>query len=145
MANKTPYNVKKIMCTWGPHTMEGWFDGTFLEVEADEDGTVKHVGADGRATVALSCNKGAQITITLAQSSASNDFLSDNMPDSDKNSLPCYEFQAKDLNGNSVVHAEVCWIKKVAKVEYGEEVLARKWMLDTERCKFVIKGEAVAA
>jgi hypothetical protein len=140
MARK--YNPKKVVVTWRGIPLAGFMDGTFVTVEADEDSTMKHVGADGRATVALNANQGAQITVTLAQSSPANDLLSAMLPNADSDSLPTGDFMIKDLNGTTLCHADVAWLKRPANVSYGKEIEGREWTFDCEAMVFLVGGSA---
>lgn len=135
-----PFNPKRVACNWRGIPFSGFMDGTVIAVEADEDATMKHVGVDGKATVALNANKGAGFTFTFAQGSPVNALLSALVPDADRNFFPTGELLIKDLNGTTLVHAEIAWIKKVANIEYGKEILGREWAFDCEAATILVGG-----
>ena len=56
--------------------MSGFADGTFLTVDRDDDQWAKVTGADGTSTRIKSNNRSGNMTLTLKQSSPSNDVLS---------------------------------------------------------------------
>lgn len=134
------YNPKKIAGSWRGIPFVGFMDGTFISVEADEDAAMKHVGAQGNATVAINANEGAAITLTLAQSSPTNDALSALVPNARRNSLPSGPLMIKDLNGLTLVMCETAWIKKVANVTYGKEIEGREWVFDCESAVIIVGG-----
>lgn len=140
MARK--WNPKRLVVTWRGIPFLGFMDGTFVSVEADEDAAMKHVGADGRATVALNPNRGAAVTVTIAQSSPTNDLLSALLPNAEGDSLPSGDLLIKDLNGTTLFHAETAWIKKVANLTFGKEIEGREWVLDCEAATIFVGGSA---
>jgi hypothetical protein len=134
------YNPKKIAGSWNGIPFVGFMDGTFVSVEADEDAAMKHVGAQGHATVAINANKGAKITVTFSQNAPVNAALSALLPDADRNRLPSGPLLLKDLNGTTVVFAETAWILKVANVTFGKEIEGREWTFDCEAATIVAGG-----
>lgn len=69
------FDPASVVISFGGIPLSGFADGTFLEITADNPQFTKTVGADGYTTRTKSNNYGAQVTITLAQSSPSNDIL----------------------------------------------------------------------
>ena len=61
---------------FGAIDISGLTNGVFISVERDTDAFTKVVGADGEGMRSKSNDKSATITITLMQSSSSNDALS---------------------------------------------------------------------
>jgi hypothetical protein len=134
------HNPKKIVVIWRGILFGGFMDGSFVKVTPQEDAATKHVGADGKATVCLNPNKGADVSVTLTQSSPTNDILSSLVPDADSNSLPSGEFVMKDLNGTTICHAEIAWLKRAPETGFGQEVEGREWMLDCEAMTIHVGG-----
>lgn len=124
------YNPKRVAVSWAGINFVGFMDGTFVSVDMDEDAVTKKTGSQGDTVATLNANLGAGVTLTLLQTSPTNDQLTNKIPDPRRNSLPTGEFQIKDLNGNTLIHAAVAWIKKPPKVDYAKEVMGREWAFD---------------
>jgi len=75
MALKT-YDPAQVTIIFAGIPISGFAEGTFVSVERNEDSWALQVGADGEATRAKSNNKSGRVTLTLIQSSFSNDALS---------------------------------------------------------------------
>ena len=124
------YNPKRVAVSWAGINFVGFMDGTFVSVDMDEDAVTKKVGSQGDTVATLNANLGAGVMVTLLQMSPTNDQLTLKIPDPRRNLLPTGEFQIKDLNGNTLIHAAVAWIKKPPKGDYGKEVTGREWAFD---------------
>ena len=140
------------LTTYGPEEgalifgapITGYADGTFISIEQNEDDFTLTVGADGDACRAKTNNKSARMTITLLQSSASNDALSvirglDITTPSGDGILP---FIWKDLSGRTFCVAEKAWIVKPPTVVYSRGVEAREWVLETDAMLWNVGGNS---
>ena len=121
------YNPKRVTGSWNNIPFEAYMDGTFFEVEYDEDAVTTHVGGQGELSAVLNANKTAKATLTFVQGSPTNDALSKKVPDADRNFFPTGAFQLKDLNGTTIVSCKDAFIKKMSKVEFGKELTGRQW------------------
>lgn len=127
------YDPKEVSVIFGA-PIKGFADGTFVSVEYNEDFFTMQIGADGDAIRAKSNNSSARVTITLLQSSESNDILSatlnlDRLSPSGDGILP---FLLKDNTGRTLMTAEKMWITKPPTVAYGREGETREWVLETD-------------
>lgn len=118
-------------------------EGTFLVAERMEDAYSMAVGSTGDVTRVRSRNRTGSLTVTLQQSSPTNDQLSAIAALDERSNLGYGEFFAKDMNGTTIVQAPVAWIRKVANVEYGDEALPREWVFDCAEL-FMLVGGALA-
>ena len=75
MALRT-YDPKQVVISIGGVPISGYADGTFLLIDRDENAFTKVTGADGTSTRVKSNNRAGSMTLTLKQSSPSNDVLS---------------------------------------------------------------------
>lgn len=136
------YNPKKVTGSWSPPGKTiipvGFMDGTFLEVEFDEDAVTTHVGADGTVSAVLNANQMATVTLTLTQTSPTNKELSDQIADADADRLPAGTMNWKDLNGNSVVDGESAFLIKTAKIDFGKSVSGRQWRWKIPKAKISV-------
>jgi hypothetical protein len=134
------YDPAKVLIAFGGNQISGFADGTYLEVERNEDTWELVVGADGEATRARKHNRSAKATITLLQSSASNDILSaiqvaDEIAGTGVNTLI-----VKDVLGTTLVSAQSAWIVKPAKISYSNGVESREWVIEMDDVDIFVGG-----
>jgi hypothetical protein len=129
MAVRT-YDPKQVVITVGGVPMSGFADGTFLLVDRDEDAFSKVTGADGATTRVKSNNRGGSLTLTLKQSSPSNDVLSSFANLDELSNAGVVPILVRDLSGNSVYFSATGWIRKYPSSEFGKELNNREWVLD---------------
>ena len=126
------YDPKKVVVTFGGVPMGGYTDGDFIEIApSDADGFKKQVGSDGEVGRSQSSDNTHNVTITLMQSSLSNNHLSgirtaDKL--TGKMKLP---LSITDLNGTSLHFWPEAWIKGDPTWGYGKEMKERQWTFDT--------------
>jgi len=73
--NVMTYDPKKVILTLGGTPINGFTDGSFVQVEGNLETWIKKVGADGEVNRALTNDNTHTITITLLQTSKSNLYL----------------------------------------------------------------------
>lgn len=124
-------NPKKVTGSWSPGNATiqpvGFMDGTFLEVEYDEDAVTVHVGADGVTSYILNANSNATLTLTLAQTSPSNALLSAQAPNAKANRLPSGPMSWRDLNGNTLIQGQDVVLMRVPKAAFGKGMEGRQY------------------
>ena len=125
------YNPKRVQLAIGPHIVTGFADGTFIQVERTSDQFQVVIGADGEAARAASADKSGTLTLTLMQTSASNDFLSTALLTDEQTNLNTMPLLMKDVSGRTLVQAAEGWIKKYATIEFGKEIVSREWVYET--------------
>jgi hypothetical protein len=127
------YDPKSVVLAFGPILVSGYADGTFVIAERNEDNFVLMMGSDGEACRAKSNNKSGRVTVTLLQSSMTNDLLAaaaviDERSTSGDGISPLL---CKDNSGRGLFTAETAWIVKPATATYGREVENREWVFET--------------
>lgn len=126
------YNPKDIVVVFGPTIVEGIADGTFVEVEDNEDAASLYVGGDGKGTRAMSNNRSAKIKITLSQASKTNELFSLMLELDRTTGAGVQPLSIKDLNGTSLHTAATTWIKKRPTTSYSKKIETRVWELETD-------------
>ena len=126
------YDPKKVIVLFGGVPIDGYADGTMVEITAsDEEGFKKVVGADGEVARAKSADNTHQVVVTLLQSSLSNNYLS-TIRNADKlagqSMLP---LSITDANGGSIGFWPQAWIRGDPSWSYGKEITERQWTIDT--------------
>jgi len=126
------YNAAKIMVIFNGVPLTGYADGTFVGIEMQNDGITTQVGADGEIARAVNSDRRCTVTVTLQQTSISNDFLS-TMFSTDI--LTCGGLMGpilvQDLCGETLFAASSAWIVKPATAEFGKEITTRAWAIHT--------------
>jgi hypothetical protein len=134
MANPlvTNFDPKKVIIIFGGVPIDGYADGAFAELAASNaDGFTRQVGADGEVMRVMSNDNTHTLTITLMQSSLSNQALSvirntDKL--AGKSILP---LSITDLNGGSLFTWPQAWIHGDPTWGFSKDGTERQWVLDT--------------
>lgn len=137
------FDSKQIVLTVGGIPIGGFADGTFLQYEDDEDAFTKVTGADGVVSRSKTNNSGGTLTITVAQTSPSNDILS-NFANADKlSNTGVIPVVVKDINGTTNIFAPNGWVRKKAPLEWSKEITDNEWILDLADVDSVIGGNVI--
>ena len=130
--NVRTYDPTKIVVTWGPIIFLAFAAGTFLNITRKKgDIFESSTGADGSVDRINKQARDFSITMTLKQTSLTNDLLSAAMIiDMDFNTGK-FPFVVKDLNGTSTFFAAQAWIAKDPDDEDGDALGNREWRFDT--------------
>lgn len=134
------YNPKKVIVTWLGHTFTGYADGTFIGVEQTSDAFSMQIGGDGEGARTASADESGNVKLTLMQTSASNDFLSQQLAKDRLTNLNTGPLFVKDASGRTLVAAQEAWIKKSANVEFGKEASAREWTFESAKIEQFVGG-----
>lgn len=134
------YDPKNISVVVGVKAISGFADGTFVMVEHDEDAYSKVSGADGEVARAKSNNYTGKITITLMQSSDSNDYLSGLAIADQATGSGVVPVTIRDANGTTIVFAESAWVLRKPANEFAKELANREWVLDCSQIEEHVGG-----
>jgi hypothetical protein len=139
MALKT-YDPKKISIIFFGIPLEGFADGTFVSATRSNDSFTKTSGADGIVSRSKSNDTGAEVTVTLAQTSTSNAILSGFMIADELKSAGAGPLIIKDSGGSTLFFAAAAWIRKPADITNAKEIENREWIFDTADSAFFVGG-----
>lgn len=124
------YSPKLFVLTYGADTISGFADGTWLQIEEMGDGTVSESGADGDVARAMSTDERVSVTMTLQQTSASNDALTwYYQSDKDTGGNFPQPFMVKDLRGTTMASG-IGWVTKIPEASYSKGLETREWILE---------------
>jgi hypothetical protein len=124
------YNPKKISLIVGVRAISGFADGTFVEVDYDEDAFTKKGGADGQVTRVASANLSGSMTITLDQASDSNDYLSTLAIADRATGAGVVPVLLRDAGGTTIATGAEAWVRKQAGAAFSKGSEDRKWVID---------------
>lgn len=134
------FDPKSVIITIGGFVMSGFADGTFLEITADKQQFTKVTGADGFTTRVKSNDYGAVMTLTLSQSSPSNDVLSGILALDRAANAGVVPIFVKDMSGSTVFFAATGWIQQFPDSSFGNEINNRGWTIDLADVDIFIGG-----
>lgn len=123
------FDPKEVIVTIGGAIIGGYADGEYINLTRRSDAFSESSGADGDVTRVKSNDKLSDLTLTLAQSSLSNDALSVIAKLDEKSNqgiVPCI---IKEVNGTTTIFAGKAWIKKEPDVIYGKDISTRAWAI----------------
>lgn len=139
MAVRT-FDPKSVIITIGNIPMSGFADGTFLEVTADTQQFTKVIGADGYATRVKTNNYGGVLTLTISQSSPSNDALSALLTADRVSNAGVVPILIKDLSGSTILFSASGWIQQFPDITFGNTINNRAWVFDLAEMDMFIGG-----
>ena len=127
------FDPANVIVSIGGTPISGLADGTFVMVSRDEDAFSKVSGADGEVSRAKSNNRSGSLTLTLLQTSMSNDILSaiaalDEI--SNTGVVPVFVKEMGATKPLTTLFACEGWIKKMPDASYGKEIENREWVFD---------------
>ena len=136
------YDPKQVNILIGGIPISGYADGTFVTVARDEDAFTKVSGADGIVSRAKTNNTMGTMTLTLAQTSPSNDALSAFATIDEISNVGVVPILVKDNSGRSIHFAANAWVKKMPDSGYAKEVGNREWIFDLADYSPFVGGNA---
>jgi hypothetical protein len=139
MAVKT-YDPKAVAIIIAGIPISGIADGTFITAARDNPMWNSGAGSDGEGYRAKSNDKSGTVTLTLLQTSASNDALSALAKLDEASGDGVGPLLIKDNSGRTLIAAESCWIEKPADAEFAREISNREWTLKSDAIEFLNAG-----
>lgn len=124
------YDPAQVIVSIGGAQMSGFADGSFVTVERDEDMFTKITGADGKTSRSKSNNKAGSLTLTLQQTSPSNDILQGFALLDELSNAGVVPVIVKDASGRATFFSACAWVRKTPNAEYAKEVNNREWVMD---------------
>lgn len=125
------YDPKNVSMIIGSHIVTEFEDGTFINVERNNDTWAIKKGASGETARAKSNDRSGIFTFTLLQTSLSNDFLSALAITDETSNNGVVPVVIKENGGTTVASAVEAWIRRPSAVEFSKTVGARQWILET--------------
>lgn len=112
------------------HVITGFAKDTCFSLAMDEDNIKYDSDSNGNIVTFNNYNRAAKVTITLHQSSPSNDVLSRLFLQKDITGINgVFAFQAKDNNGSTLISSPGATVLSVNNVDFGDSVNNRVWTI----------------
>lgn len=135
------YDPKEVSVIAGGALIEGYADGSFVNVVYNNDLWSTVVGADGEYVRSKSNDLSAQITITLLNTSISNPILFAFLQADISGNLGSFPLVITDANTLTTHTTEAAYIKKHPDRDYQKESQPVAWVLETGRL-FSVHGSS---
>lgn len=133
------YSPARVLVTVNGGLISG-FSEEMIEIDYVEDDFSEEVGALGDVVRVQNLNRMAELTISLLQTSPSNDFLAAMAFQGRHFGLGVGELQIKDLGSNVLVSAPFCWVKKQPSAAFGKAAKERQWVLRSANTEIYVGG-----
>lgn len=136
----TNYDPAQVSVIFAGIPISGFADGTFVSIDQNEDSFALTIGSDGEGVRARSNNDSGRVTITLLQSSESNDLLSaaHNADKGTGNGVA--PLLIKDNTGRTIIEANTAWIVRSPAQEFAREASSREWIIETNKLNQFVGG-----
>lgn len=137
------YSPKDVTITLaGIHSVIGYADGTFVSIKKDIKPFAKVRAMDGEIARQYFDDAGYKVTLTLMQSSPTNNILSmlyniDTVTHMGK--VPLF---IKDGRGQTYFLAGTAWIEEIPEVTFGAELDTRTWVFGCSDVVMTIGGNS---
>lgn len=138
------YDPKQVIVVVGGVPMSGFSDGTFLEIDRNEPTWNTVVGADGLVTRGKTNNFSGTMTLTLKQSSPSNDVLSGFMALDEATNNGVFVVLVKDLSGNSIYFSAQGWVTQYANSTFDKNITDRQWVITLAEADIFVGSNALS-
>lgn len=138
MKTYAPGQIKIVM---GAFVLSGLAEDTFVTVAEIGEGISSVSGADGEVARAMSRDSRLRITVTLLQTSDSNDRLTAlHQADKATDGNGAVPVSITDLRGRSLHASDSAWVVKIPDAGYARQVGNREWVIETGRAINVLGG-----
>lgn len=137
------YDPNDVVFNVGGADIDGFFSGTFITITYDNPAFNKVIGAAGDVTRSKTNSLMATITLTLMQTSPSNDLLATilNADIKGRNGNGVFALQIRDsATGRAIWTAANAWIEKSPDATFGQEDSGRAWTIAAARLESFVAG-----
>jgi hypothetical protein len=125
------YDPKLVFVIYGGMPIMGFAEDSFVEVAPAEEGFTRKVGADGEVVRSHSNNTCCDVTVTLLQSSLSNQVLSAAATLDRSTGLGMLPLSIVDINSGTELMAAQAWVETPSSLTFGKEAGDRAWVFHT--------------
>ncbi len=134
------YDPKKVTVIVGNHIVTGFAENDMIKIKPNGDGFGLYSGADGEVARAIDPNQTFKVTLSLARTSKTNDFLSQLHNLDRQTGAGIVPIVIKDLGGTMNFIAAEAWITNYPEVGRGRSIDTQDWEFDTGRVETPIYG-----
>lgn len=140
MSDVLTYNPKKNIIIYGAKQLTGFAEDDMITIKPLGDGMQIFSGADGEVGRSIDPNSTYEVTVSLATSSKSNDYLSACFNKDRKTGNNMLPLIIKDLSGSTLFFAKQAWIKNFTESKRGRKISNQDWTFNTGQVDDLIIG-----
>lgn len=132
LATYSPEDLNIVISGNGfSHTINGYADGTFVNITRLILGSEPYSGSDLTHARVVRANKGASLTLSLSQTSESNDILSQLLENDSitRDDTWIFSVLIKDNTGRSMYFSRQCYIGGHPDSTFSTAIENRDWMI----------------
>jgi len=126
------YNPKDVSLIYGGALIQGFAEGSFVNVEYNVESVALLVGADGKATRSTNPNNSARITVRLLPTSASNLIFQAALSADRAGGFGQLPLLLTVLSVGQNYAAEGAWVVRSPGYDFQVEAQAVEWMLESD-------------
>ena len=134
------YDPKEVKVVLGDNPITGYADGTFVEIEFDEQQWNKVTGADGLTSRSKTNNYAGTVTITLLATSPGNDVLNALWQKDRRNNNGVVPLLIKDASGRTRWSSQHAWVQQMPSQSFSKDTEEREWIIDCAELRGNIGG-----
>jgi hypothetical protein len=138
------FDFKQVIVTVGGVPISGFTEGTAIEIVRNEPTWSMIVGSDGLVTRSKTNNFSGTLTITLKQSSPSNDVLSGFLALDEATNSGIVPVLVKDISGNSIYFSARAWINQYPNSTFGKDITDRTWTLSLDEADIFVGSNSLS-
>lgn len=131
MSDVLTYNPKKNIIIYGAKQLTGFAEDDMITIKPLGDGMQIFSGADGEVGRSIDPNSTYEVTVSLATSSKSNEYLSNCFNKDRKTGNNMLPLIIKDLSGSTLFFAKQAWIKNFPESKRGRKISNQDWTFNT--------------
>lgn len=138
LANYCPDEVSVLLTGFIP--VEGFFEGTFVEINRQVQPFKSIVSADGQVSRLYTQSNVYDVRLTLMSSSGSNDVLTKLWQLDEITQKGKFPLLIKDKSGSDLFFSATTWIEELPSMSKSEVVDSRTWVLRSVEASINIGG-----
>lgn len=129
------YDPKQVKILLDGALISGYADGTFVNIEFNNDAYSLLVGADGESVRSKSNDRSAKITFTLLPTSRANAILDAFQKTDRLTNLGRFAISIVDMLTGTNFLAPAAWVVKDPGQDFQKEAQAKTWVCETASCE----------
>jgi hypothetical protein len=138
------FDFKQVILTVGGIPISGYTEGTAIEIIRNNPTWAIVVGSDGLVTRGKTNDFSGTLTITLKQSSPSNDVLSGFLALDEATNSGVVPVLVKDLSGNSIYFSARAWITQYPTSTFGKDISDRVWAMSLDEADMFVGSNSLS-
>lgn len=136
------YNPREVTYIFAGSIIGGYADGTFINVERNDDSATFQRSGQGSGTRVLTSDRSGRVTATLQQTSPSNAVFQAQLTAMELSGAGIASGVVKDAGGNDLHEFETGWVVRTPPAPYGNELNNREWIVETDVLIMALLGNS---